>query len=59
VAKALDILMDEEQHDALREKAEQLGISVEDLARAAVLDLVRHSDDAFVKAAQRVLAIGG
>ena len=56
MTKALNILMDEEQHDALRKRAEELGISMEELARAAVLDLVHHTDDAFEKAAQRVLA---
>ena len=56
VTEALSIQMGDEQLKALREKAQQLGVSVEALARAAVLDLVRHSDDAFEKAAERVLA---
>jgi hypothetical protein len=56
VTKALNIQLGEDQLEALREKARALGISAEDLARAAVLDLVRQSDDAFEKAAARVLS---
>lgn len=56
MTKALNIVMDEAEHAALREKADKLGISVEELARAAVLDLVGHCDTTFQEAARRVLA---
>jgi len=56
VAKSLSIVVEQEQLDVLRERALQLGVSVEDLARAAVLDLVGRPGDAFEKAVQRVLA---
>lgn len=55
MTKALNIQIAEEQLDALREKAERLGVTVEDLARAGVLDLVRRPDEAFERVAERVL----
>ncbi|MEE9381905.1 MAG: hypothetical protein V3V08_00630 [Nannocystaceae bacterium] len=56
MTKAFNIEIADEQLELLREKAERLGVGVEDLARAAVLDLVRRPDEAFVSAADRVLA---
>ncbi len=42
--------------ERLSERAEQLGVSAESLARAAVEDLVAHPDARFDEAAERVLA---
>jgi hypothetical protein len=55
VTKALNIQMNEEHLADLQAKAARLGVSVEDLARAGVLDLIRRPDDAFESAAARVL----
>ncbi len=44
------------QADRLRERAKSLGVSPEDLARAAVTDLLTNPDDAFLAAAELVLA---
>ena len=41
---------------ALETEAKRLGVSIEDLARAAVTDLLAAPDAAFQAAAQRVLA---
>jgi hypothetical protein len=43
------------QAEKLRVEAERLGLSPEDLARAAIADLLTHSDDAFQAVASRVL----
>jgi hypothetical protein len=43
------------QADRLQERAKSLGLSPEDLARAAVADLLGHPDDAFEAAAELVL----
>jgi hypothetical protein len=55
VTKALSIQVTEEHLEDLKDKAARLGVSVEDLARAGVLDLIRRPDDAFESAAARVL----
>ena len=43
------------QAERLREEAERLGLTPEDLARAAVADLLATRDDDFEAAAKRVL----
>jgi hypothetical protein len=43
------------QAERLRQQADQLGLSPEDLARAAIADLLAHPDDAFEAVAARVL----
>ena len=43
------------QADRLSERAKSLGVSPEDLARAAVTDLLTNPDDAFRAAAELVL----
>ena len=43
------------QGERLRRKAERLGLTPEDLARAAVADLLATRDDDFEAAAKRVL----
>jgi len=43
------------QADRLRERAKSLGLQPEDLARAAVADLLSSPDDAFRSAADLVL----
>jgi hypothetical protein len=43
------------QEDRLREHAKSLGVQPEDLARAAVADLLAHPDDDFRAAAERLL----
>ena len=43
------------QAERLRQEADRLGIAAEDLARAALADLLATPDDEFNAAAQRVL----
>ncbi len=43
------------QADRLRQEAERLGLTPEDLARAAVADLLATRDDDFEAAARRIL----
>jgi hypothetical protein len=43
------------QADRLRQEAERLGLAPEELARAALVDLLATGDDDFRSAAQRVL----
>jgi hypothetical protein len=43
------------QAERLRERAKSLGLSPEDLARAAVTDLLNNPDDEFRKAAEVIL----
>lgn len=43
------------QAEQLKSEAERLGVPVEELARAAVLDLIAAPDAAFQAAAKRVL----
>ena len=43
------------QVERLRNEAERLGLTPEDLARAAIVDLLATPDAAFVAAAERVL----
>jgi len=43
------------QADRLRLEAERLGLAPEDLARAAIVDLLATPDDDFKRAAERVL----
>ena len=43
------------QTERLRQEAERLGLAPEDLARAAVADLLAAGDDDFEAAAKRVL----
>lgn len=52
----LPVELSEHQIEALRERAKSLGISPEQLASAAVADLVSHPADDFEKAAARVLS---
>ena len=46
----------DEQLNQLRQQASELGIPAEELARAAVVDLVSKPTEAFAVVAQRVLA---
>ncbi len=55
MSRALEISLGEQQIAILRERAEELGLSVEELARAAILELVQARDKAFEDAAARVL----
>lgn len=48
--------LSESLEEQLRERAKHLGVNVEDLARAAVADLVGQPAPDFEKAAQEVLA---
>jgi post-segregation antitoxin (ccd killing protein) len=48
--------LSESLEEQLRERAKHLGVNVEDLARAAVADLVGQPATDFEKAAQEVLA---
>lgn len=43
------------QAERLRHEADRLGLTPEDLARAAIADLLATPDDAFKTAAERVL----
>jgi len=52
----LPLELSEQQIQALRERAKSLGISLEQLASAAVADLVNQPADDFVQAASRVLS---
>jgi len=52
----LPVELTESQLESLRQRAKALGISPEQLAAAAVLDLVNKSADDFEQAAARVLA---
>jgi len=51
----LSIDLNEVQIGLLRQVAAKLGVPVEDLARAAVSDLLVSEDDEFADAARRVL----
>ena len=51
----LSIDLNEVQIGLLRQTAAKLGVPVEDLARAAVSDLLVAEDDEFTEAARRVL----
>jgi hypothetical protein len=51
----LSIDLNEVQIGLLRQTAAKLGVPVEDLARAAVSDLLVAEDDEFAEAARRVL----
>lgn len=51
----LTIELDEVEGTRLREEAARLGVTPEQLARAAILDLLRGEDEAFRAAAERVL----
>jgi uncharacterized protein YgbK (DUF1537 family) len=55
VPRTLCIPLTDEQLAALRQQAARLGVQVEDLARAGVLDLIQRSEDAFERAVDRVL----
>ena len=50
------IELTEEQLNQLRQQASELGVPVEELARAAVVDLVSKPADTFSTAAKHVLA---
>lgn len=52
----LPVELSEHQVEALRERAKSLGISAEQLASAAVADLVGQPADDFERAATRVLS---
>ena len=51
----LSIDLNDSQADQLRQAAAKLGVPVEELARAAVSDLLVADDSAFSEAANRVL----
>lgn len=51
----LSINLNDSQVDLLRQAAAKLGVPVEDLARAAVSDLLSAEDSDFGEAARRVL----
>jgi hypothetical protein len=51
----LTIDLSSAQAERLRQEAERLGLTPEDLARAAVADLLTSRDDDFEAAAKRVL----
>jgi hypothetical protein len=51
----LSIDLNDVQIGLLRQTAAKLGVPVEDLARAAVFDLLVAEDDEFAEAARRVL----
>ena len=51
----VSIDLNDSQADLLRQTAAKLGVPVEDLARAAVSDLLVAEDDEFSEAAKRVL----
>lgn len=51
----LAIDLSEAQEDRLRERAKTLGVAPEELARAAVADLLANPDDQFATAAEYVL----
>ena len=51
----LSIDLNDVQLDLLQQAAAKLGVPVEDLARAAVSDLLVGEDDEFAEAARRVL----
>ena len=51
----LSIDLNDLQISLLRQTAAKLGVPVEDLARAAVSDLLVAADDEFAEAARRVL----
>ncbi len=51
----LNIDLSQAQAERLRQEAERLGIGPEDLARAAIADLLATRDDEFKAAAERAL----
>lgn len=51
----LHLELDEQQVQRLQEAARRLNVSVHDLAKAAINDLLAKSDDDFDRAATRVL----
>jgi hypothetical protein len=55
VPRTLCIPLTDEHLAALRQQAARLGVQVEDLARAGVLDLIARSEDRFEHAVDRVL----
>jgi hypothetical protein len=52
----LNLELDDQQAQRLREAAGRLNVSVNDLARAAINDLLAKPDNDFERAAARVLA---
>jgi predicted transcriptional regulator len=51
----LNLELDEQQTQRLQEAARRLNVSVSDLAKAAINDLLARSDNDFERAAERVL----
>jgi len=51
----LHLELDEQQLQRLQEAARRLNVSIHDLAKAAINDLLAKSDDDFDRAATRVL----
>lgn len=51
----LTIELTDEQNRLLAQRAEELGVSVEHLARAAVVDLISRPEQDYVEAAEHVL----
>jgi hypothetical protein len=52
----LHLELDEQQVQRLQDTARRLNVSVNDLAKAAINDLLARSDDDFDRAAARVLS---
>jgi len=52
----ITVVLPDERLIQLREVATRLGIAPEDLARASIEDLLSHPDEAFQRAAERVLS---
>ncbi len=52
---SLTVLLSDSQAEQLAREAQRLGVSTEDLLRAAVIDLLETRHDAFLAAARHVL----
>ncbi len=51
----LTVRLTDAQAEQLAKEAQRLGVTPQDLARAAVLDLIEGRDEAFLEAARRVV----
>lgn len=52
---SLTVRLSDEQAEHLAREAQRLGVSAEDLLRAAVVDLLEGRDDEFLSVARRVV----
>jgi hypothetical protein len=52
----LTVQLTDEQAQQLAQEAQKLGVSTEDLLRAAVVDLIEGRDEAFLETARHVIA---